>query len=198
MYKIQLTFQKIACYLAVVCGAVNFLYSLGMLTDLYDSLYSTMRNPKNLSQTTVPGSIVYYDMQDFNKLLMYAGIALLLLAGLLFLTQTHARRRYYVGNLTATGLFSVAALGVTAWAHGEISAFKTQYLTTVDFEKLALHAKMMKSYYTESTFWFDVHYAVAALTVLTVLALIVNAVWKLMLMQAEKRLLEKGKAAMAA
>jgi len=93
MYKKQLRFQKIACLLAIIAAAVMFLYSLGMITDIYDSLYSTMRNPNNLLDTKVPGSIIYYDMQDFNKQMVTYSIGLILLGCLLFVTNTQVRRR---------------------------------------------------------------------------------------------------------
>lgn len=188
MYKIQMAFQKIACFLAVIAGAVCFVYSLGMMTDLYDSLYFTMRDPKNLTKTQVPGSIIYYDMQDFNKLLLYFGIALILLGGLLFLTQTHARRRYYVGNVVSTVLFGGCAVGVTVWSHLQIEAYKTQFLTTVDFDKLAKFAKAMKSPYIDNTLWFDLHYVMAALLLIATVVLVINLVWKFRLMASEKAL----------
>ena len=66
MYKKQLKLQKILCLLAIGTSVIIFLYALGIMTDLYDTLYSTMRNPADLTQTDVPGSIVYYNMQGFN------------------------------------------------------------------------------------------------------------------------------------
>lgn len=197
MYKIQMTFQKIACYLAVISGAVSFVYSLGMMTDLYDSLYFTMRNPKDLTQTQVPGSIIYYDMQDFNKLFLYLSIGLILLGAFLFLMQTHARRRYYIGNYAATGVFAASALGVACWSHVQIEAYKTQFLTTVDFEKLAKFAKAMKSAYIDNTLWFDLHYAVLAVLVIAAAAAVANMIWKITLMNAEKRLIKAGEEAAA-
>ena len=38
MYKKQLTLQKILCFLALVSSVVIFLYALGIMTDLYDTL----------------------------------------------------------------------------------------------------------------------------------------------------------------
>ena len=61
MYKKQLVFQKYACLFAVIAAAVSFVYSLGIITDIYDTLYSTMMNPADLTQTFVPGSIIYYE-----------------------------------------------------------------------------------------------------------------------------------------
>ena len=106
MYKKQLTVQKILCLAAIIVSAVVFLYALGIMTDLYDALYDTMRNPNDVFQTDVPGSIVYYNMQDFNNYFLKYSIGLILLAVLLFITNTHVRRKYYIGNYVATGLFA--------------------------------------------------------------------------------------------
>lgn len=197
MYKLQMTFQRIVCYLAVISGALSFVYSLGMMTDLYDSLYFTMRNPKNLQQTQVPGSIIYYDMQDFNKLFLYLSIGLILLGAFLFLMQTHARRKYYIGNYVAITAYTAAAVAVGVWSHVAIEAYKTQYLTTVDFERLAKFAKAMKSAYVDSPFWFDVHYVVLAALSLSAVLLVVNMIWKITLMRQERRLIAIGKEAAA-
>ena len=195
MYKKQLGLQKIACYLAVISSAIWFVYSLGMITDLYDALYYTMQNPNDLTQTLVSGSIVFYDMQDFNKLFTNISIGLILLGCLLFLTSTHTRRKYYLGNYVSTTLYCVAALAVTAWSHIQISAFKQQFLETVDFEALKTWSEVFSSIkYTESTFLLDLHLVVAAISLLSVAVLIGNLVWKISLMRGERRLVESGSA----
>ncbi len=196
MYKKQLTLQKILCFLAIVSSAVVFLYSLGIMTDLYDTLYSTMRNPADLTQTDVPGSIVYYNMQNFNAYFLKCAIVLILLAVLLFITNTHIRRRYYIGNYIAVGAFAAANFYVAFEAHGYIEAYKERFLR-VDFEALKAHAELWKTAYTESTFWFDVHYAVFAFTLLVSVGLILCTVWKIRLMKEEKRLIAEGKEARA-
>lgn len=197
MYKKQLVFQKYACLFAVIAAAVSFVYSLGIITDIYDSLYSTMMNPDDLTQTFVPGSIIYYDMQDFNKSYMMVSIVLILTACLLYLMNTQVRRKYYIGNYVAIAVYSVATLGVTVWSHLQIEAFKVQYLTTVDFAALKSFAEMWNKTYIESTFMLDLHYAVAAISLLSVAALIGNMVWKIQLMKAEDALIEAGKEAVA-
>nr|MBQ8244746.1 hypothetical protein [Oscillospiraceae bacterium] len=197
MYKKQLVFQKIACMFAVVAAAISFVYSLGIITDIYDSLYSTMMDPNDLTQTFVPGSIIYYDMQAFNKSFMNVSIVLILLACLLYLTNTHIRRKYYIGNYVSVGLYSIATLGVGIWSHLQIEAFKVQYLTTVDFEALKAFAEMWNKTYIESTFMLDLHYFVLAVAVASVVALVVNVVWKVRMMRAEDALIESGKEAVA-
>lgn len=191
MYKKQMVFQKIACLFSVVAAALTFVYSLGMITDIYDSLYATMMNPSDLTQTMVPGSIIYYDMQGFNKSLLYLSIGLILLACLLYLTKTHVRRRYYVGNFLSSGLFSAAILGVNVWAALNIGAFKTQYLTTVDFEALKAFSEMFKKPYIESTLLLDLHGLVLAVAVIAAGLLIANLVWKCRMMAGEQKLLNE-------
>lgn len=193
MYKKQLVFQKIVCLLAVIAAAISFVYSLGILTDLYDSLYPTMMNPDDLTQTYVPGSIIYYDMQEFNAQFVNASIILVLCACLLFLTNTHLRRKYYIGNYAATAIYCAAAIGVAVWSHGQISAYKVQYLTTVDFEALKTFCEMLNRPYIESTFWLDLHYFTAAVAAVSVVALLINVVWKITLMRGEKKLIVERK-----
>lgn len=194
MYKKQLTLQKVLCLLAIISSALIFLYALGIMTDLYDTLYSTMRNPANLTQTDVPGSIVYYDMQSFNAYFLKCSIVLILLACLLFVTNTHVRRRYYVGNYVAIAAFTAANFYVAFDAHGYIELFKARF-QAIDFEALRAHADLWKTAYTESTFWFDVHYAVFAFSLLVSLGLVLSAVWKIRLMKEEAALLKQGKEA---
>ena len=196
MYKKQMAFQKFVCLLAVFAGAAVFIYSLGIMTDLYDSLYSTMMNPYDLTQTTVSGSIIYYDMQDFNRMFLYSGIVMILINCLLFLTNTNTRRKYYIGNYAAITLNLIVDAFVVVWAHIEIEKYKAQFLQ-IDFEALKAHSELWKTTYTESTFWFDLHYGVFAVVLLAAAMLIINLIWKVILMNAEKRLIEKGKGAAA-
>lgn len=197
MYKKQMTAQKVICLLSIAVSVIVFLYSLGLMTDLYDSLYPTMMNPLDLTETDVPGSIIYYDMQDFNRALLKVSIGLILLSCLLFVTNTHSRRRYYIGNYTAIGLNVVANVAAAIWAHGQVSAYKAQFLQ-VDFEALELFADLWETPYLTSTFWFDAHYAVFALTLCVTVLLILNAIWKKSLMSQEESLIQAGRKAVSA
>ena len=132
MYKKQMTVQKFLCLAAVIVSAIFFLYTLGIMTDLYDSLYDTMRNPNDVFVTDVPGSIVYYNMQEFNRWFLMCSIGQILLAVLLYLTNTHCRRKYYIGNYAATALFTAGGIANAIFAHTYIEIFKGQFLQ-VDF-----------------------------------------------------------------
>ena len=192
MYKKQMTLQRYLCLAVVLISAVVFIYSLGIMTDLYDSLYGTFRRGK----TSISGAEVYMDMQGFNQLFLRFSIGLILLSVLLFITSTHSRRRYYVGNYVAVGLFSAASFAFCFWAHSQIEAFKAQFLT-IDFEKLLEHATSRKTLYTESTFWFDIHYLIFGLLLIATVLLIVNVFFKRKLMKEEQALIAGGKEALA-
>ena len=193
MYKKQMKCQKAVCLLCMISSVIVFLYALGIMTDLYDSLYSTMMNPADLTQTTVPGSIVYYNMQEFNSVFLKYSIGLILLACLLYIT-THIRRKYYIGNYIAAALFAIANVNIAIWAHQYIEIFKAQFLN-VDFEALKKHAELWKTTYTESTFWFDIHVAVFAIALIASAALVGVVFWKVSLMKEEQKLIEAGRKA---
>ena len=192
MYKKQMVLQRYLCLAVLIISAVVFIYSLGIMTDLYDSLYGTYRRGK----TSISGAEVYMDMQGFNRLFLRFSIGLILLSVLLFITNTHSRRRYYVGNYFAVGVFSAAAVALSVWAHGQIGVFRAQFLS-IDFEKLQEHAASRKTLYTESTFWFDIHYLVFGLLLLAAALLIANVFWKRRLMKEEQGLIGQGKEAAA-
>lgn len=192
MYKKQMTVQRILCLAAVIVSAIVFAYALGIMTDLYDALYDTMRNPSDVFQTDVQGSIVYYNMQAFNKVFLDYSIVLILLAVLLYITNTHSRRRYYIGNYAATGIFAAASVYLTIFCHSYIETFKGQW-KQVDFAALKAHSEMWGTLYTESTFWFDIHYLVFGLLLVVAGLLVYNAFLKHKLMKEEDQLVEEGR-----
>lgn len=207
MYKKQMNAQKILCLLAVVVAAILFLYALGIMTDLYDALYATLRisvteNAEtggyglSVTERSVAGAKVYTSMQSLNQWLVMASIVYILLAVLLFVTNTNVRRRYYIGNYVSIGLFAVASLYIPIASHGAIEFYKAQWMK-VDFEALKQYAQDYNSTYTESTLWFDLHYAVFALMIIMAALLVACAVWKVMLMKEEARLVAGGKEANA-
>jgi hypothetical protein len=122
---------------------------------------------------------------------------LILLACLLFLTNTHIRRKYYIGNHVATGLNAAAACAMAVWTHLQVSAFRTTYLATVDFEMLQKRLKS-RGTFTDSTFWFDIHYLVCAAALIAAILLIVNIIWKKRLMRGEQELLQSSGKAVSA
>ena len=204
MYKKQMKFQKIICLLMLAASAIVFIYSLGLTTDLYDSLYLTMMDPEDLSSTMVPGSQIYYEMQGYNPatnafdlpnfsvIFTLAGIGLILVNLILFITCTHSRRKYYIGNFVAVGLSTAASVGISVWGLMNILAYKEKFLQ-IDFKALKEFSEMWHTPYTDSTFWFDAAYFIFGFLMLITVLLVVNLVLKLIVMKEEKRLIGSRK-----
>ena len=198
MYKKQLTIQKILCFTTLIVCALVFVYSLGIMTDLYDLI----RGKNNIGieddpyKTEVAGSWIYYEMQPFNRAFTTNSIVLLLLGVFLFITGTHSRRRYYFGNFLSVSLFSIAGIAFSVWCHIQIEDFRSRFLQ-LDFESLRAVSDKMKGFYSESTIWFDLHYVIFGLLLAVILLLIANVFFKLHLMREESHLLSAGKEELA-
>ena len=195
MYKKQLKLQKIVCWLCVISAALCFVYALGMITDIHDALISTMRNPQKPTQTQVDGSWIYYDMQPFNQQFVSRSLILVVLSVFILLTNTHTRRKYYISNYVVVGVYSVATFGLLAWAHQQIEAFAVQYMTTINFEELKVFSEMRGTPYLDNTNMLDLHRGVFALAIISVLALLGNVIWKIVLMRNENKLIKAGEEA---
>ena len=189
MYSKQMTFQKIVCVLALIASALVFVYSLGISTDLYDALSKTILYPDyDLDMTSVEGSRVYYDMYEFNSVFTKVGIGLILVTAILFVTNTHSRRKYYIGNYIAVGLSTAANIAISIWCIPQIMSYKAQYQNNVDFEALEAFSKDWGTIYIgpEDTFWFDVSYFVFGLLLLTSCLLVINVILKVIVMKGEQ------------
>ena len=199
MYKKQMTLQRIVCFALLIAAALVFVYSLGLMTDLYDNklnyyaedYYLYDEDPANLM---VLGSEIYYDMQEFNRNLTKAGIVLILLAAAQFVFQNHTRRKYYIANYITVGVNTVASVAISVWALSNIFSYKAQYLQ-VDFETLATKAEQYGFEWYISTFWFDIAIPVFAILLVATVINVVNLFWKKSLMKAEQKLIEEGKEA---
>ncbi len=191
MYKKQMILQRFVCYALLIASALVFVYSLGLMTDLYDG--GLQYFAEDYEYPLVEGSQIYYDMQGFNRTLTGYGIVLILLAAAQFMFQNHNRRKYYIANYITAGANTVMGVFVSFWALSNIFDYKKQYLTTMDFETYKSYAEIFKFEYTESTFWFDASAVVFALLLIFTAVNVINLVWKTTLMAAEKKLINAGK-----
>lgn len=193
MYKKQMTLQRVLCIVFVACSVLVFVYALGFMTDAYG-----MINP--LDSKTPEMRELMADMDSFDKVLVKVGIGLILVALCLLLTNTHTRRRYYISNYIATGMAVAASCAAIVFAHRNISELRERYYSgIIDFEAVQ---KALDPHpgrrppigdFTESAFWFDAHYFVFGLLLVTAVLLILNAVWKSILMKGEKEALSANK-----
>ena len=189
MYKKQMTFQRIVCMALLASCVIVFIYSLGLMTDLYDGVYQTYRN----GVSRVDGGEIYMDMQAFNRGLTNMSIVMILVALFNFVMGTNSRRKYYIGNYLSVGLTAVCNVGVSIWALVQLMSFRAEYLK-MDFEGLeAQLSTRANSYFTTSTFWFDISFAVFGIVLIVTALLVVNLVLKISVMNSEKRLIGSRK-----
>ena len=189
MYKKQMTFQRVVCMALLAACVIVFIYSLGLMTDLYDGVYQTYRN----GVSRVEGGDIYMNMQEFNRQLTALSIVMLLVGLFNFVMGTNSRRKYYIGNYLSIGLTVVCNVGVSFWAVTQIMDFKKYYLT-MDFEALEKQlATRANSYFTTSTFWFDASFVVFGIVLLVTVLLVVNLILKIMVMKSEKSLIGSRK-----
>lgn len=190
MYKKQMILQRVVCYLCLAAAALVFVYSLGLVTDLYDSKFNYYA--EIIESPMVAGTEVYYNMQGFNQDFTMVGIILILLAVSQLVFRNDVRRKYYIANYITVGVNTIAAVVASVWALSNIFNYKEQYLQ-VDFETMKMYAEMFKFEYIESTFWFDISIFVFGVLLVATVINIINLVWKVLLMKAEKELIEAGK-----
>lgn len=190
MYKKQMGIQRILCILAVVAGALVFAYALGVMTDLYEMLYYISDADVDVDTS------LYYDMQGFTHTLQWVGIGLILVACVLFITNTQQRRRYYISNYISSLLVAGCNIAAAYWAVTGIQPFRARFLD-LEFDTIEqwLEAEGYSGFFTTSTFWFDAVWFVFGFAALIAILLIVNMFWKNTLMASERDLLQgNGKA----
>lgn len=211
MYKKQMTAQKVICLLSIIASVVMFIYALGLSTDVYDYLKTPILperanaaldhmktvNPEKYAGVETGSDFIgigiYEEMNDFNKDLLFVAVGSILLALLLYITNTASRRRYYIGNYVAVAVNAAYNTAAVLWMHEKVSAFKAQYLK-LDFDAIKwIYKEKVQTDFDMTTFWFDIQYLVLALSLLAAVLLILNTIWKIILMKEEKGLVQAGK-----
>lgn len=188
MYRKQMKIQSLVCYFLLIASALTFIYSLGIMTDIYNLFYYA----EGVLPGFVAGASIFQDMQGFNKQLTTVGIVLILCSVFAFVAGNNTRRKYYFANYLSVGITTVANISASVWIIINVNLYKNQFLTTVDFEALKQFCEDFDIKYTESTFWFDIGYVVCGILILAAITAIANMVWKIDLMKQERAALAEG------
>ena len=183
MFKPQMKFQKILFIALLILSGVVFVYSLGIMTDLY-GLYQTQ------ALGGVPGSNIFNDMQGYNHNMVLISIALILISCLPFVFASNSRRKYYIGNTIATYVQAVAFVGAAIYLAINVIKFRNQFVNTVDFAYYKTVADAMSFMYSESTGYFTIGLVVAVLLIAGAGAVVYNLMWKNKLVKQEDAILK--------
>lgn len=205
--KTQMKFQKIICLAMIIvsalCLAYAFFYLSGSMAELGQNRKSDSSSAEQFVSSFIAAEGKYdyklfEQIQPFNNVLMYCGIVMVLTAVLLYITACNKRRNYYITNYIATGVCAGSNIVMSIVLMAINASWKSKFLN-VDFDawyainKIYLMPGMesfRESYhYSESTLWFDLGFVVYSLMIVASLILILNLVWKILLMRGEKKLL---------
>lgn len=190
-----------------------FCYCTGALAELGQTLNAKGKSLFKASDGKYDATL-FIDIQGFNNMLMYFGIVMILLAVSLYITSCNKRRNYYVTNFVATGacaggniVLSLVAMILNGIWRGKFlnidfakwyayweTQIKNNTIYNPDGSILVDGADVIAVHYSESTVMFDLAFVMYALVIVASVLLILNLVWKIKLMQGEKKLL--GGAAM--
>lgn len=191
-------FQKILCLVLLILGALatvlSFVWQTGAFAALGDWVDPTNKTSMFMAAPGKNDATLYNEVQGFNNAMMYCGIAMILLAVLLYITACNKRRNYYISNYVATGLCAGGniVMSLVLMIMNGIWLGKFQ---NVDFEtwkandELYFTGNKMATRYNDSIAWFIVAFLVYIIIIAASVMLILNLVWKIKLMNGEKRLL---------
>ncbi len=183
MFKPQMKFQKVLFTLLLILSGVVFVYSLGIMTDLY-GLYQTQ------ALGGVTGSQIFYDMQKYNHNMVLISIGLIVISCLPFIFASHTRRKYYVGNTVTTYIQAAAFVGAAVYLAINALKFRSQFVNTVDFDFYKTVAEAMNFMYSDSTAYFIVGVVIAVLLIAGAGAAVYNLSWKNKLVKQEDAILK--------
>lgn len=192
MFKRQLVAQRLIVYALLIVCAFAFIAALGYMTDVRLVCFPGI----NARGDKFDGAQLYNVFQPYNRELVTASLISLLASLLLLITKCHSRRNYYVTNyVVSIGIPALNAV-LAIKSVSTISMCKRKFLTEVDFEKIAvLYEKdIAKQGYSNfspsrSTFFFDMATVAFVLLLIVSVLIVLNLIWKIILMRKEKKLI---------
>ena len=169
----------VVVYALIFCGGTIF-----QLQDLYNSLddIEYIEHAKDF----------YLATQGVSDTLLILGIVAILAVCLNYIMGTGNRRKYYITNYVAIGIV-VAFEIVVAIVIIAMVANCQSILGSIDLEQAKMeYETTYPGGWKYSTWTMPVGYGLAAILILDAVGFVLNLVWKIKLMQGEKKLLESG------
>ncbi len=191
--KTQMRFQKILMLVSMIVAALCVVFALifcsGTLFQMQNSaIYNVLRDREYVDGARD----LYNSSQGVSNTVLILGIVMILVIALNYVMGTAKRRKYYVTNYVSIGI-AIAyqiALAVVVF----VLVFNCQnILATIDLAKAEkLYNSILPDGWSYSDWTFGVGYALCGVLIVNALVFVLNLVWKIKLMQGEKKLLEGG------
>lgn len=197
--KTQMKFQKYLTLASLVfsalCIAFAFFFNSGMLYEI--KFYS-------VKQYYVEGAKELYDYAQWaNNVLVIMAIVLLLCTVVIYITATNTRRNYYVTNYIAIGLVALFALTcavtfivimakILMLCGGvDVAHWYELYITEEKLPGNRVHRPNPPHFSTNKA-TIIIGLILAVIMIAMAVIWVLNAIWKVKLMQGEKALLNKS------
>lgn len=177
--------------LSALCIFYAFAFSGGSLSDAFN--FTT----KKTDYDAIGADALYYFVQgssttaSFNNVIVILGIILLLFMVTLFITASNKRRNYYVTNYVSIIAAVAFAVFYAVFMIIQLSYGLSLY-NQINFEEFKSLAEMLSVPYSKSYVIFILGYILSVVVLIDAAALVYNLIWKIKLMQGEKKLLENG------
>ena len=188
-------FQKILVFVSLVVAALCLVHAWVFCSGLFAQL-TRYKDVAGNGFDVDKANEIYNLTQNFSNLFQILSIVFILAAVLMLVMGCHSRRKYYITNYIAVGIFVAFALVFailliinlasisTALANFELKEFGEYYNS--------LHIESSWGKFTDKSWTLAVGYALFAIVLVTAIVNVLNVVWKVMLMKGEKKLLSQA------
>lgn len=192
--KTQMRFQKIFMLVSIIIAALCVVFALifcsGTLFQIHQNsiIYNKLRDREYVTGA----KDLFLASQGVSDTVLILGIVLIVIMALNYIMGTARRRNYYVTNYVAIGV-TVAFQLVVAIVILVLVSNCQSLLNTLD---LAACEERFERYlpgtWNYSDWTIPVGYAMSGILIVNAVGFVLNLVWKIKLMQGEKKLLESG------
>ena len=199
--KTQMRFQKILILVSLIIAALSVLYAWIFCSGVFAQIAQIITDSDTLTKT--PEIKQLHDAaQNFTVLFQTLGIVFVLCIVLLYIMGCHSRRNYYITNYVATGIAVVYILVYAILLIVNLTNIAS-IINTADFsyakaayDTAEFNVKLFGEFQTTS--WtVGIGYALFAIVIVDAVLIGLNLLWKIKLMQGEKKLLENSIAEVA-
>lgn len=182
----------------LILAALSFVYALAFLTGGMGNVqyYYVLSGDTRVDRINAKG---FYDAtQSFTDTLVILSIVFIILVALMYFTACNTRRNYYITNYIAIGATVILALVVVIYSIICISNIMNLFYNDIAWVAGSNggnnYADKLNSEYPidKSPLNFILGYILYFIILVDVVALVLNVVWKIKLMQGEKALLKAG------
>ena len=184
--KTQMRFQKILMLVTLIVAALSFVYALSFCSGTVYQ-YGTLYLKTSGNERVHGAKDLFLASQNYNGILITLSIIYIVVTVLNFVAASQKRRKYYVTNYVAFGITVVYqlvfAVLLVVFVSDTFSLFNA-------IDKVAAEKMYRGEDFKYSISNFILGYLLMAVIIVNAVALILNLVWKIKLMQGEKKLLQ--------